>query len=104
MRQHFEIQEDATTIGKYILLKKSTKPNKPTLPVCTKEKLYDILCKIYVSSGNPGMTAFWSKISSQYSCIPQHLSECFVKGCKTSAKLIVATNMMEFEVNIIVML
>lgn len=112
MRQRFIIQEDVTTEGKFILLKKPTKPNKPALPVCTKENLYNTLCEIYIASGNPGMTAFWSKISSQYSYIPQHLSECFVKHCKknknskmpTSVKPAVATNMMEFEVNKIIML
>jgi len=86
VRQNFEIREDALTKGKFVLLKKSTKATKPALPVCTKEKLYDTLYEIYVALENPSMTAFWSELSSQYAYIPQHLTECFIKGCKVNAE------------------
>ena len=86
MRKSFQIREDAVSKDKFVLLKKSRKADKPALPVCTKEKLYDTLYEIYVALENPGMTVFWNETSSQYACIPQHLTECFIKGCKINAE------------------
>jgi hypothetical protein len=114
VRQHFELQEDTIVKGKYILIKKPTK-NKSgvALPICTKERIYDMLFEIYMALENPGMSAFWDEVSSQYAYVPQHLTECFVKQCKINveneackkliaAKPIIATKfMMKVEVDLI---
>ena len=87
------------------MLKKPTKDKTTALPVCTKEKLYDVLIETYTALEHPGMTAFWDELSSLYSWIPQHFSECFVKHCKinvenkaceksVAAKPIIATKFM----------
>lgn len=116
VRQHFELQEDTIVKGKYILIKKPTK-NKSgvALPICTKERIYDMLFEIYMALENPGMSAFWDEVSSQYAYVPQHLTECFVKQCKINveneackkliaAKPIIATKFMtRVEVDLIQM-
>jgi len=69
---------------KYLYKKISKKHEQIEVRVCTKEKMYQIFCRIHngdMGEGHRGQNATWNSLNEQYCCFPQNIIYAACKAC-----------------------
>lgn len=70
--------------SKFLYKQLSRKHQKVEVPVCIKEEMYYVFCRIHngdAGEGHRGQNATWSSINQQYCFIPQSISNAACKAC-----------------------